>query len=287
MGRDAEAEPLLKRALAVDEKALGPDHPETAVVLNNLSALYRAQGQYAQAETLCKRSLAIREKALGPNHPDVAKSLENLARIYQNTGRSKDAEALKDRAAGIQAKKTTGAGGVDPPKPMITNHEAPGNPEAGFGLGCVGREKITNRYNPVDLYVAASKCIEQERYKEGNLLFTLAGVYARFDIYRVDDETVGGANTALVLGIFGPLDQNKKDAFFRTMKEGSATPEKMTILCKNIMQIGPPDYYPRYMVQHGMNAYLGKVSGDGLVKDFDAKAAWKKALDTYLHCPNL
>jgi hypothetical protein len=139
----------------------------------------------------------------------------------------------------------------------------------------------------VELYVAASKCIEQERYKEGNLLFTLAGVYARFDIYRVDDETVGGANTALVLGIFGSLDQDKKDAFSRTMKDENGTPEKLAAQCREIMRIGPPDYYPRYMVQHGMNAYLQQVSGDGLVKNFDAKAAWKKALDTYLHCPNL
>ena len=37
-GRYAEAEPLYQRALAIWEKALGPDHPEVATSLNNLAA---------------------------------------------------------------------------------------------------------------------------------------------------------------------------------------------------------------------------------------------------------
>ena len=58
-GRYADAEPLYKRALAIREKALGPDHPDVATSLNNLAALYNDQGRYADAEPLYKRSLAI------------------------------------------------------------------------------------------------------------------------------------------------------------------------------------------------------------------------------------
>ena len=83
-GRYAEAEPLYKRALAIREKALGPDHPDVALSLNNLAFLYDKQGRYADAEPLYKRSLAISEKALGPDHPDVATSLNNLAALYSN-----------------------------------------------------------------------------------------------------------------------------------------------------------------------------------------------------------
>ena len=53
-----------------------------ALSLNNLAALYVAQGRYAEAEPLYKRSLAIQEKALGPDHPDVGTSLNNLAGLY-------------------------------------------------------------------------------------------------------------------------------------------------------------------------------------------------------------
>src|SRR5262249_9741218 len=60
----AEAEPLYKRAIAIDEKALGPEHPDLATWLNNLAELYRNQGKYAEAEPLYKRAIAIDEKAL-------------------------------------------------------------------------------------------------------------------------------------------------------------------------------------------------------------------------------
>lgn len=39
----AEAEPLLKRSLAIDEKVLGPDHPDVAQRLKNLAGLRRSQ----------------------------------------------------------------------------------------------------------------------------------------------------------------------------------------------------------------------------------------------------
>ena len=68
-----------RRALAINEAALGPNHPEVATNLNNLAGLLREERDYAGAEPLYRRSLAIREAALGPNHPDVANSLNNLA----------------------------------------------------------------------------------------------------------------------------------------------------------------------------------------------------------------
>jgi tetratricopeptide (TPR) repeat protein len=37
----AAARPLYERALAIREKALGPEHPETATGLNNLASLLR------------------------------------------------------------------------------------------------------------------------------------------------------------------------------------------------------------------------------------------------------
>ena len=37
------AKPLYGRAIAIDEKALGPDHPDLATDLNNLALLLSAQ----------------------------------------------------------------------------------------------------------------------------------------------------------------------------------------------------------------------------------------------------
>jgi Flp pilus assembly protein TadD len=58
-GQYGRAVMVAKKALDVADKGVGPDHPDVATSLNNLAALYQAQGQYAQAEPLFKRSLTI------------------------------------------------------------------------------------------------------------------------------------------------------------------------------------------------------------------------------------
>ncbi len=83
---------------------LGPEHPDVAIILNNLAVLYRAQGKYAEAEPLYKRALAIREEALGPDHPHVAGSLENYAALLRKTGRGDEATMMEARAKAIRAK---------------------------------------------------------------------------------------------------------------------------------------------------------------------------------------
>ena len=64
-GKYAEAIPFAQRALAIREKALGPDHPDVAELLDNLGLLYTGQARYADAEPLYKRSLVITEKSIG------------------------------------------------------------------------------------------------------------------------------------------------------------------------------------------------------------------------------
>lgn len=104
LGRDAEAEPIYKRAILLYEGALGLDSAEIAPALNNLAALYQRQQRYAEAEPLFTRALAIREKALGPGHPDVGQALNNLATLYERQDRHGQAEPLFKRALAIYRK---------------------------------------------------------------------------------------------------------------------------------------------------------------------------------------
>ncbi len=60
--RYAEAEPLIKRALAIEEKALGPEHPDVAQSLENYAALLRKTGRSAEAAKMEARAKAIRAK---------------------------------------------------------------------------------------------------------------------------------------------------------------------------------------------------------------------------------
>jgi tetratricopeptide (TPR) repeat protein len=71
-GRYAEAIPGAREAVALYEKALGPENPGVAPSLNKLAGLLQDTGQYAAARPLLERALTIREQALGPTHPDLA-----------------------------------------------------------------------------------------------------------------------------------------------------------------------------------------------------------------------
>ncbi|SLM47423.1 Kinesin light chain-like protein [Nitrospira japonica] len=103
-GKYTEAISLAKRALVINESALGQNHPTTAASLNNLATLYHLTGAYAKAEPLYERALAIREKVLGPQHPTTATSLNNLAGLYKATGTYAKAEPLYERALAIREK---------------------------------------------------------------------------------------------------------------------------------------------------------------------------------------
>ncbi len=85
--RLAEAEPLMRRALAIDEKSYGPDHPDVAIRLNNLAGLLQDTNRPAEAEPLMRRALAILEKSLGPDHPSTVTVRNNLAGLKAALGK--------------------------------------------------------------------------------------------------------------------------------------------------------------------------------------------------------
>jgi tetratricopeptide (TPR) repeat protein/DNA-binding MarR family transcriptional regulator len=99
--RMAEAEPLMKRALAIDEASYGDDHPNVAISLNNLAQLLQDTNRMAEAEPLMKRALAIDEASYGDDHPKLAIRLNNLAGLLQATNRMAEAEPLMRRALAI------------------------------------------------------------------------------------------------------------------------------------------------------------------------------------------
>jgi tetratricopeptide (TPR) repeat protein len=95
------AEPLFRRALAINEASLGADHPTVATGLNNLAGLLQATNRLTEAEPLYRRALAIDEASLGPDHPEGATDLNNLAGLLQATNRLAEAEPLYRRALAI------------------------------------------------------------------------------------------------------------------------------------------------------------------------------------------
>ncbi|MGH8489047.1 MAG: tetratricopeptide repeat protein [Gammaproteobacteria bacterium] len=97
----AEAEPLYRRALAIDERSYGPEHSNVAIRLNNLALLLKDTDRLKEAEPLMRRALEIDERSYGPKHPRVATDLINLAQLLQATNRLEAAEPLMRRALEI------------------------------------------------------------------------------------------------------------------------------------------------------------------------------------------
>jgi Tetratricopeptide repeat len=79
---------LQERALAIREKTLGSEHPDTAQSLNGLAFLFHAQGDLEAARPLHERALA-----LGSEHPDTAQSLNSLACSDHGPGRPRGGAA--------------------------------------------------------------------------------------------------------------------------------------------------------------------------------------------------
>jgi tetratricopeptide (TPR) repeat protein len=92
MGRFDDAEPLLRRALEVAERAELPD--VKATLLHNLGGLAHARGDYHAAEAPARQAAEIRQATCGPDHPAVAADRAALAAIVDALGRTDEAQAL-------------------------------------------------------------------------------------------------------------------------------------------------------------------------------------------------
>ena len=118
--RLAEAEPLLRRALAIAERSFGPDHPTVAIYLNNLALLLQVTSRLAEAEPLLRRALDIVldfTRRTRYEHPYLCKAIKNYANILKAQGRNEEdigAELWKLLAEyGIQVERAVTGSGLD------------------------------------------------------------------------------------------------------------------------------------------------------------------------------
>lgn len=97
-GKYGEAEKHGREALAAAEAAVGKEHPDYAIALNNLAAVYAAAGKDSEAIPLLVQVTELFEKHHGPRHARTAVALDNLAHAYIRAGRLDEAQKLIDRS---------------------------------------------------------------------------------------------------------------------------------------------------------------------------------------------
>ena len=69
--RLAEAEPLMRRALAIDEARLGPNDPDVAIRLSNLASPLKGANRLRDTEQLMRRVSAIDDAAVRASIADA------------------------------------------------------------------------------------------------------------------------------------------------------------------------------------------------------------------------
>jgi len=97
-GNYTQARPYYERALAVCERILGPEHPDTAARYNDLGQLLHDQGDLQGAMLCYERALSIYERAFGSDSPYTASSLSNLGVLLYSTGNLEQARTYFERA---------------------------------------------------------------------------------------------------------------------------------------------------------------------------------------------
>jgi hypothetical protein len=176
----------------------------------------------------------------------------------------------------------------------ITNIRTKESLQKTHDLPCIGINEAKNTYTPADLYASFEKCVSQNNNKKAIELYTIAGAYALYDVMRISDQTVAGGIEVMITNLKNNIGTKKMEKFVKYAKEFKKTPEA-TILCDKIKNIGKPNYYPEYLISHGisavfvnelerMNDMKGKIEYDGLKKNYDAEKNWTEALKAYSGC---
>jgi eukaryotic-like serine/threonine-protein kinase len=103
--RFREAEPYFRRALALNERDLGPEHPVLVATLNNVGNTLSALGRPTEALDVWRRALAILER-IGQGDGEEAMVLRsNIPHALTNLGRFDDADAaLRQGLVKLEAK---------------------------------------------------------------------------------------------------------------------------------------------------------------------------------------
>jgi tetratricopeptide (TPR) repeat protein len=101
-GKYAEAETMYRKVVAVQQRVMGPVHPNTLGTTMNLASALVKQGKYLKAETMYRELLAVQKRVVGPEHPNTLSTASNLANALFSQGKHTDAETMHGETLAIQ-----------------------------------------------------------------------------------------------------------------------------------------------------------------------------------------
>jgi len=98
---------LYQQALALREKALPPDHPDTAETLHDLAHFHYLQQRNEEARSLLyQQALAIREQVFGPHHPKTEATRAASVHLLREMGHEDEAARVEHAGQAEQESAT-------------------------------------------------------------------------------------------------------------------------------------------------------------------------------------
>ncbi len=200
LGLYSRAEALLRRAIDINRRALGPKHPVPLRWSMELSQNLLSQGRYPEAQKVQRTTLYDQRQVLGPEHPDTLRSLYGLGKILEFEGNFLQAERLQRGALDLQRRVL----GSEHPETLATEE----------ALASIFRAE--GRF--ADSEKAYRRMVEFDRRREGeDHPYTLFDLAMLSDVLRceqrfVESENLGRQTLEVQRRILGPDHQNTLDS---------------------------------------------------------------------------
>ena len=217
--RLAEAEPLYRRALKIDEASYGPDHPEVAADLNNLAILLRDTNRLGEAEPLYRRALAIwRKEPRAGSSASGDRPQQSRAFPQTDEPTRRGRAALSPRARHPRKKLRAGSSrrGEEPryPRGPFSSHEPPRRGRAALSPGDKIAEKGLGPDHPsvaISLSNFAGLLLATNRLAEAEALFRRA--------LKIDETSYGPDHPNVAIRL-----NNLASLFYATNRLAEAEP---------------------------------------------------------------
>jgi tetratricopeptide (TPR) repeat protein len=100
-GDTAQAESVMRSALATMRASLGNDHPRTGWAMGDLADVLSARGKHDEAIELARNGLDVVQRAFGADHPNVADMAGQVALVYRRAGRFAEGERTERQAVAL------------------------------------------------------------------------------------------------------------------------------------------------------------------------------------------
>ncbi len=166
---------------------------------------------------------------------------------------------------------------------QVTNNVAPGNLAPATDPGCVTVAGAVAQLSPPDLALGVLACGSAANWDAAADLYILMRMRVAFDMMRVTDATAHQAGDVLAMQVTDSLTGEDlarfQEALGRFPTPGEARHQAFCQASAAVL----PQHDPAWMIQHGMDAFLGSGE-DALARDFSPQDAWSRIVQDYMEC---